>query len=858
MFAFLGWWAAIQLFGLAALPLTRRVFARLPDRGYAFSKIVGLLLVSYLVWLGASAGAWENNLVGILIALLLTAGLGAALSARRGKQKLGTRLRQYWQAEWRQILAVEALFLLAFAGWALVRAYAPDKILFMSGEKFMEISFLNGVLNSPHFPPLDPWLSGYGISYYYFGYVMMGVMTRVTSVIPTVGFDLYDALLFGLTATGAYGVVANLVQASGGSRRAAGWAGLLGALFVGGMGNLEGLLEGLYASRSLPAAFWTWINIPGLAGSLQAGSFYPGYNWWWWRASRVVVDLNLADRPSAVQPIDEFPFFSFLLGDNHPHKLALPFVLLAVALALNLFLRAFQRSAPEGVESTGTGWRGWVRGGTPGLYLFAALALGGLAFLNTWDFPIYLGLVLLADALGQFLARRRFSPRHTALRLLALGIGLGSGALLLYGFFYTSFASQAGGVLPYVFQPTRLSQYLVMFGPFVFILAFFILRAARPAGAPFPMRAFFSAWTWIAGLTYGIYLLALLAGVIVIASPSSPLGAYMNAIFGDLTIGQGIVKILVDRLTEPWLFLLLSGLLALATTALLRRPHAQPDESPNPNVQPMVERFTLLLAFAGLGLTLVVEFFYLRDNFGARMNTVFKFYYQAWIMLACASAYSMWWVSRCTRGAARGIFLSGTALLLSAGLVYPLMGIYSRTDGFTQPATLDAATTYAGLYPASDTNAWVAHPDDWAAIQWLRANGKLPDGSVPTILEAGSRGYENAGRISAFTGFPTLLGWTNHEGQWRGTQQQINARTPVIQTIFTSYDGQQTLAMLRTWNVRYVIIGDAERDYVAALCQEPARGCSTPRALAKFSQLLTPVFSHGSTTIYRVPASNQP
>jgi uncharacterized membrane protein len=440
---------------------------------------------------------------------------------------------------------------------------------------------------------------------------------------------------------------------------------------------------------------------------------------------------------------------------------------------------------------------------------------------------------------------------------------LGGAALLFYGFFYASFKSQAGGVLPYVFQPTRLAQYLVMFGPFIFILAFFLIQAARQNRPAFPLRRALAAWACIAGLAAVVYLLALLVGVVVLGSPGSPLGATLSSVFGDLSPGQGVAHILLTRLSNPWLALLLSGLMALAVTGLLRRPVAPSALAPaeprhDAEAGQQVERFVLLLAFVGLGLTLLVEFFYLRDNFGVRMNSVFKFYYQAWILMACASAYAVWRLNQALHGLARGVFQAGTAVLVAAGLVYPLMGVLSRTDSFRFSPNLDAAATYAGLYPGSVASSWAAHPDDWAAIQWLRANGRLPDGSVPTILEASGGGYENAGRISAFTGYPTLLGWTNHEGQWRGTQEQINARAPVVQAIFTGYDARQALQMLIEWRVRYVIIGDTERDYITRLCLETAPPCSAPRALEKFSQVLTPVFSQGHTTIYQVPGADQP
>jgi len=884
---FITWWAAIQIFGLAALPLTQRVFAWLPDRGYAFAKAMGLLLVAYMLWFGASAGILTNTSGGIFLALLLVAGISVWVGVWRGR--FLADLRWLWRENKAQVLAVELLFLLAFAGWALIRAYTPEKILPAGGEKFMEIAFLNGVLNSPHFPPLDPWMAGYGISYYYFGYVMMAVMTRFSGVAATISFDLYDALTFALTAVTAYGVVYNLVatagtggreNTAGGRTNTAGGrtnipavaAGLLASLMVTILGNLEGLLEGLYSTGLLPAAFWEWINIPDLLGVPQNGSFYPDEGWWWWRASRVLHDLDLSSQPVLFQPIDEFPFFSFLLGDNHPHKMALPFVLLVVGLAFNLLMRQIspprqEEDAPT-LDGSSQTWAKWVKAqrGAFGLYLFYALALGSLLFLNTWDFPICLGLVLFAYTGGRVLTGERLDWRMLG-QAAALGAGLASGAALLYIFFFLSFSSQAGGVLPYVFLPTRLAQYLVMFGPFIFILGFFTIGAAWRINHGRFLLSVVRAWGWICGLCFGLWLALLLAATLVISGGGMESSSYIQTFLQGMNLQEGMARALMARITDPWLFLVLSGLLAVMAASILPRRERrtledQPTRSgdnvnmPGPAPQPDAPAtlFAMLAAFAGLALTLVVEFVYLRDNFGMRMNTIFKFYYQGWVMMAVASAYGAWWVMRYSGRLARIIFSAGAALLIGAGMVYPIMGIYRRVEEFSRPPNLDAAATFSGFY----NHPWAEHPDDWAAIQWLLQNGRLPDGGVPRILEAGSGGYENAGRISAFTGYPTILGWTNHEGQWRGDYEEITRRTPVIRTIFTTADANTALDLLQEWQVRYVIIGDTERAYISKLCQEPANACRTDRAIGKFDAILTKVFSGSSTLIYQVPGPGEP
>ncbi len=108
------------------------------------------------------------------------------------------------------IVIVEVLFFLAFAAWAFVRASNPN-IEVSGGEKTMELAFINAILRSPTFPPHDPWLSGYAISYYYFGYVMTAMLAKATGTLGSVAHNLMSALIFALSFIGAYGILYNLL-----------------------------------------------------------------------------------------------------------------------------------------------------------------------------------------------------------------------------------------------------------------------------------------------------------------------------------------------------------------------------------------------------------------------------------------------------------------------------------------------------------------------------------------------------------------------------------------------------------------------------------------------------------------------
>lgn len=859
MAAFLLWWVISLLLGWLALPLALRLFQWLPDRGYTGVKALGILLTSYLLWLGASMGWLRNDLSGIFAAILLFAGISFWFGLRNQAQII-----EFLSGNRRVVLTAEVLFFLTFALWTILRAYAPDKIMNAGGEKFMEIAFLNGVLNSSTFPPLDPWLSGFAIAYYYFGYVMMALITRLSGVPASVGFDLYDAMLFGLTALGAFGVVYNLVAGSQKMRQLpnltpATRVGLLGTLLMVIMGNLEGLFEALRSRGGLPQAFFEWLGVPDLSRAAVNGSWYPGTSagWWWWRGSRVIQDYDLAGNPMGISPITEFPFFSFLLGDNHPHVLGLPFVILAISLALTIFYREFHSagtSAETGADSESSGWWNPVQFSLNGdyvLFFFSALLLGGLAFLNTWDFPIYLGLTVLAYAAGQAAQDGKIG-RGILLRSAVLGAGLFGSAILLYIFFYFSFDSQAGGVLPYLFSPTRLPQYLVMFGVFVFIILAYLIyllyensrirvsdqveAGQNSTSITRALRAI--GWTILASA--GIYILIglALAGAGWLANLTTP-NAGLSALQASLglPLDQAARTMLLARMQNPWLLLTLSVVVGLSI-ALIQILVAMP-KNQNLTIDPS-DLFVLLLILLGFLLTWSVEFIYLRDSFMVRMNTVFKFYYQGWVMLACASAYALWRLSHAVQWY-RMTTLSIAGLLILAGLVYPVMAFHSRVAGFQGEANLDGASALRR-----------SNSEDWAAIDWLQAQAQA-QGTIPTILEAPGKSYNYEGRISAFTGFPTVLGWAIHESQWRGSYEEQAKREPDIAAIYASLDARTALELLHKWDVDYVILGWTERNYIQQLCADPSRLCNPAAALRKFDQVLQPVFSQGQTTIYAVP-----
>ena len=215
---------------------------------------------------------------------------------------------------------------------------------------------------------------------------------------------------------------------------------------------------------------------------------------------------------------------------------------------------------------------------------------------------------------------------------------------------------------------------------------------------------------------------------------------------------------------------------------------------------------------------------YLRDTFGTRMNTVFKFYYQAWVLLALASAYGVYYFIERAGRLGRLLFLAGFAVLFVLGMVYPLAAGFDKAGGFAPQPTLDGLA-YVRQYS----------PDEYAAVQWL--NTHVLDTSV--ILEATGGSFTDYARVSSRTGLPTLLGWGGHELQWRGNYDEPGRREPDINAIYSSTDVQHVLTLLEKYDITYVYVGSLER------------GKYSPAALAKFDRFMDVAFQQGNVTIYK-------
>jgi YYY domain-containing protein len=836
-FPLVTWILVIEVMSLALLPLGLLVFRSLPDRGYLLLKPLGLLVVSWLVWMGASLKLVHFTRGSITAALVLVVLLGVALGWRRRRELL-TFLRQHW----RGLLLSEALFLAAFLIFYWIRMLDPDLWHpFRGGEKPMDFAYLNAVTRSTTMPPYDPWFAGGYLNYYYFGQFMTATLIKLTGTLPEIGYNLAVPMYFALTVGAAYSICFNLAEAT---RRRLRWrpgfvrigstgpvlAGVLGAVLVAVVGNLQGLYQ--TANRFSAVSDWhVGHGIPllsGLVGMLggtwkvitEGGVKLPPFDYW---------------EPSRMMPpqasITEFPFFTFLFADLHAHLMAIPFDVAILGTGLALVLAGSKgrgEDAPSGRRQP-TSWLGVV---------VLGLLIGALRPINSWDYPPFLLLGMAAILIGEWTMAGRLSwPVVGRAALKAAALTVLSVAFFLpfwqnYHLSYKGFHASE--------ETTPFHQFLGHFGLLLFgamtLVAIFVWRAVRRR----PGQAILLYVLTVIGLLI-VVCLAMLFSDQSERLPITIKGLSASDFLGNLFSND--IPVVAFSLA------VIAALLLLAGRELRgRRPDAP------------IRLF--VLALIGLALTLAAGVDILTlDGDIARMNTVFKFYVHVWLLLAVACAFGIWYMLAVIRrsptpkgptrtgwdhiGMWRGVWVAALAILLLGSLIYTVSGTQarvSRSDRFDQyhGHSINGMEymKYAEYGDEGGTDELIY---DYEAIWWMRENVE----GTPVIVEGQTPNYRWGSRFSIYTGLPTVIGWGWHQKQQRaGFDYMIDERESDLKEFYSSPSIDTAIDFLRKYRVSYVIVGQVERLYY------PEEG------IAKFAEMngreLELVFENPKTQIYRV------
>ena len=740
------WLLLVEGLGLLALPLTFTLFRPLADRGYLFSKALGLLAVALLVWLLSSLHWMSFSRGAIAVAILILAAASVAIAVTRRREVVQFVLRR-----WRVLLIAEAVFLIAFLSFVLVRMANPDLWHpHLGGEKPMDLAYLTAVLKSSYMPPYDPWFGGGYLNYYYWGQFMVATLIKATGIAPAVAFNLAVPMFFALTVAGAYTIVYNLAEGTRRTVAAASarlaWspvlAGIGGAAFVTVLGNLDGAVQ---VARGLGRV---WIR------NMPFGTFD------FWRSSRMMPP----DPPG--HEITEFPFFTFLFADLHAHLMAIPFTLLALGLGLALVLGAARNGRREVGPLSRRRW------GAAELARLATLGVvvGALRLINAWDYPTYLLVGVAAVFLAAYLGNGGLSMA------VVIEAGLKSALVFVVGFFvflpfHLSYEVFFAGVEGSTNQ-TVLWQFLVIHGLFIFIIGTFYLAHAG--------GRLLAEWRELTGRTLAIVVV--LAGYLVVTAVTGWTGS-----------------------TIPFLAILLALVLA---GGLGRLRSLSGDAS--------YITFVAVIVAVALMLAIGLDIFRVEGDID-RMNSVFKFYLQVWVMLGLASAYLLWRLvydqrrSAVRRSPWRRAWVGALVALLVGASLYPVLATQARLRSRFEvlPMTLDG-TAYMRETVYRDREGEIELAADLEGIIWLQEN---VEGS-PLILEGLTPNYRWGGRISVYTGLPTIVGWQWHqEQQRRDYAWAIRERARDVDEIYRTTSASKALSLMDNYGVEYVYVGQLERLY---------------------------------------------
>ena len=805
----LGWLLATELMALVALPLAWLVFRPLPDRGFLFSKALGLLSVGLVVWLLASLRWMEFSRLSILVGFTAVATVSAIITARQGHEMIG-----FVRERWKLLAICELVFLAAFFSFVMIRMANPDLWHpYRGGEKPMDLAYLNAVLRSSFMPPYDPWFGGGFLNYYYWGQFLVATLIRMTGIETAVAFNLAVPTFFALTVAGSFSLVYNLAEAArtrlsgpspvrpepvegpvarGGVSLSPIIAGLGGALFVTVLGNLDGAIQlgkGAWRSTVRDGPFWEPVH----------GGFD------FWGSSRMM--------PSDLQGITEFPFFTFLFADLHAHMMALPFTLVALGLAAAVVLRVTDRESRRSIW----GWEELARLAVLGV------VVGSLRLINAWDFPTYLILGVGAVFIAEYFV-------HGGLGLpviyrwaakSALVVATGYVAFLPYHLTYETFFDSVESTT----NTTVLWRFLAITGVFIFVVGSFFLSESREwissawQGGRRTFRAIVrgDSWDGDAGVQWPI-----IGGLGLLAVGLLLLAAYYDRV-GSTVPFVGILLALVVAVGLKWL------------------------RSTRPDAPHLL--FAGLMVGASLSLAIGLDFVRVEGDID-RMNSVFKFYLQIWVMLAVAAAFLLWRLGYGKQGRWWRLSWPATAwvialgvLIVSAG-VYPILGtqdrLRDRFDDRVTALTLDG-TAYVQGAVYRDPRGFIDLEADFKGIRWLLDNVK----GSPVVLEGSTETYRWGGRVSIYTGLPSVVGWKWHQEQQRWDYQaEVGRRIRDVNLLYGTANPDKARELLDEYGVEYVYVGPLERVYYDA------------DGLAKFEAMvgstLERVFRSDQVTIYRV------
>ena len=770
MFYIISWIFIIEILGILFFPIAALVFSNLRDQGFSISKPLGVLMLGFISWISASLHIFPVNQGSLSITLLIIS-IPSIYIFYKNKSKFIS----FFKENKNVIVFTEAIWILVFLLWVIYRSYDPS---INHTEQPMDHGLLTASIKTTLGTPKDIWLSSYSVNYYYFGHWMMGIIAKISQTPPQIAYNLALAIIPSLGSSAIFGLICNISRSLPSRKLNLLIAGITTFIFLNISSNLEPVLEFLNQLKLIPLKLVAWIDISGL-NSTSAISFISQDHWWWWRASRIISSRDVGGVTDYT--IQEFPAFSFLLGDLHPHVMAIPFLVIFISFCWNILkspktsdFRSFQKksswnkmfpSIPDNLNLNSSGGIIVVKNIVlhKVITIFSiSLLLGALSFLNIWDLPT-LWILLISSITIWSYQNNNFSTKLLFSEILPYGfVSLLLACILFYPYFGT-FSSSIKG-LAVVETNSRPIHMLIVWGVLILPIIPFIFITFAQTKINYHWKKLVTISSVVA---FAPYLL-----MMAVASVSNVEINLWIRIFQTSPLAILIAICIYTTLWEAK-FVGLSG-----------------------------KVFVLMLSSIAIGLVLGSELLYIDDLFSSpyeRMNTLFKLYYQACILMIISSSFSIIYgiqFIRKLKGLGRGLGMAISILYLiifSSSLYYTPATILSKIDISSNSQTLD------GLAYLKEESS------EYEIIEYLLKNYSPEDILLESVGEWG-----NAGLISRSSGVPNVLNWPGHQIQWRGRIAEFEIRQRDIRTVFLTPSIDAAKFIMMKYRINYVYIGPRE------------------------------------------------
>ena len=734
------WYVMLLIIGVIFFPTAQVLFPIFYDKGYAFSKALGIVFISYITYILGTAHILPFTLptLGIiLLGAMVFNYLVAAWPKRKDYMPTG------------MIIFEEMLFAIAFFTWAYIRSKEPS----IHGlEKFMDFGFINSALRGNYFPSEDIWMAGKSINYYYFGHITGAVLTKLSNIPSYISYNLILAQLFGLGVIQSFSLGFTCTyKALKKNVKVALAVSLLTTFLVNLAGNIHTFYTLTKGYGQNPTPIWELASkytLADLAHPLRMWNALPQF-YWYPDATRFIPFT-----------IHEFPIYSYVVADLHGHVFDIPFVLITIALLYTIFTKARKNLLPLSIPmlsqqsmrmtlrtfkndlSFGTGHLGYV--------ILLSFMISIHLMTNAFDAPIYLLLTVIILAAIYGISHQFF---------------VYTGALII-GFF----------VFTYPFS----SQ----FEPFATGIGFNCI----PAG----------------------------------------LSSTMHSLIQGTFLEKKLIFEGNCQSSAWWMLMALWGFFWFNFAFLIS--HAVRKSF---KIDTSTLFMLILFAFSTI-LIIVPEFIYAKDIYPShfRANTMFKLGYQAFMMMALASAFTFGQFKISFPSLRSTIYMVPFLILFFFVALYPLLAINSYYGFKNKPISLNGSDWI-----------YVTYPEYAGIINYFNSSVK----GQPHILEAQGDSYTDYNVVSAYTGLPTVAGWWVHQWLWRGSSDAVGTIIPDVQDMYTSTDQQLTRNLLKKYAVEYVVVGSNEKKKYDGLQQ------------SKFEALGKVVFktTDGSGVVYQIPIDRQ-